>query len=296
MKTAKISSIQEKLITLPSFSWLFIFFVIPTALVVFISFCTSDPYGNIGKGFSLSAYSEITNISFLIIAIRTVRLSFLTTVICLALGIPVAYSIARMERKWQQNFILLVIIPFWTNFLIRIYAWKVILHPEGFVKQILVFLRLVPESASLLYNEGAVLLVLVYTYLPFAILPLYSAAEKFDFQLLEAARDLGSSSIKSFIKIFLPGISAGIISAIMVVFIPALGSYIIPDLVGGTTGEMVGNKIAQRVFTDRNLPRGSALSTVLIIAFIIPLLLHLIIRKRKKFANTSSPETGTLLK
>ncbi|MCL2706482.1 MAG: ABC transporter permease, partial [Spirochaetaceae bacterium] len=241
-----------------------------------------DPYGNIGKGFSLSAYLEITNFSFLILVGRTVKLSIFTTVICLSIGIPVAYAMARMEKRWQQNFMLLVIIPFWTNFLIRIYAWKIILHPEGFLKQFLVFIKLVPESASLLYNEGAVLLVLVYTYLPFAILPLYSAAEKFDFQLLEAARDLGSSSIKSFIKIFLPGISVGIVSAIMVVFIPALGTYIIPDMVGGPTSEMLGNKIAQRVFTDRHLPKGSALSTILILAFVIPPLIQLIIRKTKK--------------
>ena len=284
---ARIKNIEEKFITLPSFTWLIIFFLIPTVLVVFISFCTSDPYGNIGKGFSLNAYSEITNISFLIIVGRTIKLSIFTTVICLAIGIPVAYSMARMEKRWQQNFMLLIIIPFWTNFLIRIYAWKVILHPEGFLKQFLVFLRLVQESSSLLYNEGAVLLVLVYTYLPFAILPLYSASEKFDFQLLEAARDLGSSNLKSFVKIFLPGISAGIISAVMVVFIPALGSYVIPDMVGGPTSEMLGNKIAQRVFTDRNLPKGSALSTILILAFVIPPLIQLIIRKSKRPAKIS---------
>jgi len=286
MKIPRINT-EEKLITFPSFFWLLLFFLIPTLLVVFISFCTADPYGNIGKGFSLNAYLEIKNISFLIIFARTIKLSILTTVICLTVGVPVAYAMARMEKRWQQNFMLLVIIPFWTNFLIRIYAWKVILHPEGFLKQFLVSLRIVPESASLLYNEGAVLLVLVYTYLPFAILPLYAAAEKFDFQLLEAARDLGSSSIKSFIKIFLPGISAGIVSAIMVVFIPALGTYIIPDMVGGPTSEMLGNKIAQRVFTDRHLPKGSALSTILILAFVIPPLIQLIIRKTKKTTKIS---------
>ena len=287
MKRAGIKNIGEKFITLPSFSWLLLFFLIPTLLVIIISFCTADSFGNIGKGFSLNAYSDITNSAFLKIFIRTIKISILTTVICLSVGIPVAYAIARMEKRWQQNFMLLVIVPFWTNFLIRIYAWKVILHPEGFLKQFLVFLKLVPETGSLLYTEGAILLVMVYTYLPFAILPLYAASEKFDFQLLEAARDLGSSSMNSIIKIFLPGISAGIISAIMVVFIPALGSYIIPDMVGGPTSEMLGNKIAQRVFTDRNLPKGSALSTILILAFIIPPLIQLIIRKTKKTAKIS---------
>lgn len=285
----KVKNPEEKIITLPSFLWLFFLFLVPTLLVIYISFCNSDTYGNIGKGFSLAAYSEIFNPSFPGILLRTIRLSIYTTAICLAAGIPVAYEMAKMEKKWQQNLMILIIIPFWTNFLIRIYAWKVILHPEGFLKQLLAALRIVPESASLLYNEGAVLLVLVYTYLPFAILPLYSAAEKFDFQLLEAARDIGSSPLRAFFKIFIPGISQGIISAVMVVFIPALGSYIIPDMVGGPHSEMLGNKIAQRVFIDRNLPRGSALSTLLILAFIVPPLVQMIIRKTRKTVRISMP-------
>lgn len=272
--------------------WLLILFLIPTLLVIFISFCKADTYGNIIRGFSLEAYSDIINPSFLGILFRTVKLSVYTTIICLTLAIPVAYTMARLEKKWQQNLMILIIIPFWTNFLIRIYSWKVILHPDGFIKQVLSFFHIVPESASLLYNEGAILLVLVYTYIPFAILPLYSAAEKFDFHFLEAARDLGSSPLHSFIKIFIPGISQGIISAIMVVFIPALGTYVIPDMVGGTSSEMLGNKIAQRVFTDRNLPKGSALSTLLILAFILPPLVQLIIRKTKKQVSISKPALG----
>ncbi|MDX9801626.1 MAG: ABC transporter permease [Spirochaetia bacterium] len=285
----RIRNIQEKIITLPSFLWLFFLFLVPTILVIYVSFCPSDTYGNIKYGFTLKAYSEIINPAFPAIIFRTLKISVYTTAICLAAGIPVAYAMAKMERKWQQNLMMLIIIPFWTNFLIRIYAWKIILHPEGFLKQFLVTLRIIPESASLLYNEGAVLLVLVYTYLPFAILPLYSAAEKFDFHLLEAARDIGSSPMRAFFQIFLPGISQGMISAIMVVFIPALGSYIIPDMVGGPNSEMLGNKIAQRVFIDRNLPRGSALSTILILAFILPPLLHLIIRKTKKSIRITLP-------
>ena len=273
---------EEKILTLPSFMWLLVLFLLPTILVVYISFCPADTYGNIQKGFTFAAYSEIINTSFPGILARTLKLSLYTTAICLALGIPVAYEIAKMEKKWQQNMMILIIIPFWTNFLIRIYAWKIILHPEGFLKQFLTSINLIPESASLLYNEGAVLLVLVYTYLPFAILPLYSAAEKFDFHLLEAARDVGSSPLRAFFRVFIPGISQGIISAVMVVFIPALGSYVIPDMVGGPQSEMLGNKIAQRVFIDRNLPRGSALSTLLILAFIIPPILQIIIRKTRK--------------
>jgi spermidine/putrescine transport system permease protein len=270
---------QEALLTLPSFLWLLILFVIPTIMVVIISFRSSDPRGGIGQEWTIRAYQQIFAQNLGPVIWRTIRLSLYTTVICLVLAIPVAYHMARLEKHHQQNLLLLVIIPFWTNFLIRIYAWKVLLHPDGLIKQILATLQLVEPEATLLYNEGAVLLVLVYTYLPFAILPLYSAAEKFDFRLLEASQDLGGSDWIGFYRIFLPGISAGIVSAILVVFIPALGSYIIPEIVGGPGSQMLGNRIAQRVFTDRNLPQASGLSTLLILAVMVPSFLSLVTRK-----------------
>ena len=279
MKRRRSVNVNETLLTAPSFVWLLVLFLIPTLIVVGISFRTADPYGGIGDSFSFGGFSDLASPNFPAIILRTVRLSFITTMWCLLLGMPVGYFIARAEKKQQANLMLLIIIPFWTNFLIRVYAWKIILHPEGILKHMLTALHLATEQTSLLYNEGAVLLVLVYTYLPFAVLPLYAAIEKFDFTLLEASRDLGAGPVRSFVTVFLPGISQGIISAIMVVFIPALGSYVIPDMVGGTGGEMLGNKIAQRVFVDRNLPRGSALSTLLVLAVVIPVLGGLILRK-----------------
>ena len=272
---------RETMLTAPSFLWLLVLFLIPTLIVVGISFRTADPYGGIGDSFSLSGFKDIVSPNFPGILLRTVRLSFFTTAWCLLLGMPVGYYIARAEKSRQANLMLLIIIPFWTNFLIRVYAWKIILHPEGLLKHILIALRLATEQTSLLYNEGAVLLVLVYTYLPFAVLPLYAAIEKFDFTLLEASRDLGAGPVRSFVSVFIPGISQGIVSSVMVVFIPALGSYVIPDMVGGTSGEMLGNKIAQRVFVDRNLPRGSALSTILVLAVILPVLFGILLRKFK---------------
>ncbi len=167
---------------------------------------------------------------------------------------------ARASERRRRILLMLIIVPFWTSFLIRIFAWKSLLHPEGLVKKALVALGLAGPETSLLYNAGAVLLVMVYTYLPFAILPIYAAAEKFDFRLIEAARDLGARPFQAFRRVFLPGIRRGLLTAVLVVFIPALGSYVIPDLVGGPSSEMIGNKIAQRVFVDRNLPHASALS------------------------------------
>jgi len=275
----KFKSSNEIKLSLPSLLWLIIFFMIPTVIVVVISFRNSDPSGGIGSGWSLDGFSDIMNSSFALILWRTVKLSLLTTAICLLFAMPVSIYMAKAEERVQNLLLLLIAIPFWTNFLIRVYAWKVVLHPEGLLKKLFFTFGVISENGSLLYNEGAVLLVLVYTYLPFAILPLYTSIEKFDFRLIEAARDLGSGPVRSFVKIFLPGISQGIISAIMVVFIPALGSYVIPDMVGGPGGEMLGNKIAQRVFVDRNLPKGSALSTLLILAVILPGLIRLFVKR-----------------
>ena len=153
------------------------------------------------------------------------------------------------------------------------------------------FLHLADNSTMLLYNQWAVLTVMVYTYLPFAILPIYSAAEKFDFSLLDAAKDLGASSFYAFRNIFLPSISKGIGTAIMVVLIPALGAYLIPDLVGGPTSELIGDKIAQRVFIDRNLPHASALSALLMLAVFVPMLIGLAIKQRQRKKQEAAHET-----
>ena len=274
-------SLHEWIITLPSFVWLTALFVIPTAIVFVIAFRPADPYGGIGAGWTLETWRSLGNPNYPAIVWRTLWLSAATTIICLIFAIPCGYAIARVSRRWQQVLLLLVIVPFWTSFLIRIFAWKVLLHPEGFLKKWLVSWHLMSESASLLYNSGAVLLVLVYTYLPFAILPIYAAAEKFDFRLIEAARDLGAHQLRAFFSVFLPGIRRGVLTAILVVFIPALGSYVIPDIVGGPQGEMIGNKIAQRTFVDRNLPHAGALSALLTVAVLAPLGVMLVLQKRR---------------
>jgi len=154
---------------------------------------------------------------------------------------------------------------------VRVFAWRLLLHPEGFLKHVLLALGLAGPDTQLLYNSGAILLVSIYSFLPFAIMPIYAAAEKFDFSLLEAARDLGAHSFLAFRKIFIPGIRRGVISAILMVFIPSVGSYVIPDLVGGKNSELIGNKIYQRTFPDRNLPHASALSALMALGVLAPL-------------------------
>ncbi|MEZ0273780.1 MAG: ABC transporter permease, partial [Roseimicrobium sp.] len=191
---------------------------------------------------------------------RTLWLSTATSCICVMAALPCALVLARTQGAWRHVLLLLVVIPFWTNFLIRIFAWKSLLHPDGFLSRLFHSSGLMSEDAQLLYNSGTVLLVMVYTQLPFAILPLYAAAEKFDFSLLEAARDLGASAVRSLWSVFVPGVSRGITTAFLATFVCTLGMYVVPDIVGGTDTEMLGNRIAQRVRSDRNLPLAAALS------------------------------------
>lgn len=261
---------NEFLITMPSMSWLVIFFVVPTFLVLAMAFRSADPFGGIGTEWTLDSLKSLRNPDYPIIIWRTIWLSVVSTLICIIASIPAAYYISGLQKKYQDFILLLVIVPFWINFLIRIFAWKVFLHPEGLFKQVLVFLHLASPDSLLLYRPEAVLVVIVYSYLPFALLPIYASAEKFDFNLMEAAYDLGASRFQAFLRVYLPGIKTGLFTAIIVVFIPALGSYVIPDIVGGASSEMLGNKIVQRTFVDRNLPHASALSALLALCVIVP--------------------------
>lgn len=278
----KKAFMEELTITLPSFIWLFIFFLIPTAIIFAFAFKPSDSFGGIGEGWTLENIYTLMDSSYLWLIWRTVWLSLLATFICLALGLPVGYQLARASNRVRHLILLLIIVPFWSSFLVRIFAWKSLLHPEGFLKDVLVNLHLIDPSASLLYNAGAVILVMVYTYLPFAVLPIYAAASKFNFQLLEAASDLGATRLYGFFKVFIPGIRKGIGTALVMVFIPAIGAYVIPDLVGGTQNEMIGNKIAQRTFLDRNLPLASALSALLSLLILAPIALITIFQGKAK--------------
>lgn len=275
-------SMIEWLVSLPTLTWLVIFFLIPTITIFAIAFRPSALDGGIGAGWTLETWRNLINPNYPTIAWRTLWMSVVTTVVCIVLSVPCGYYMARAGAKWRQTLLLLVIVPFWTNFLVRVFAWKELLHPEGLVKQILLAFHLVGPDAQLLYNEYAVLLVLVYTHLPFAVLPIYAAAEKFDFRLMEAARDLGAGALKAFTSVFIPGIQRGLLTAFLVVFIPALGSYVIPDIMGGPSSEMIGNKIAQRTFSDRNWPHASGLAALLTLAVLGPMMVTLMLQGRKQ--------------
>ncbi len=258
----------EWLLTLPSLGWLALFFIGPALMVVLLAFKPADLTGGMGAGWTLDNLRALAEAQYRPILWRTLWISGTTTLICLALALPVSFGMARAGARWRNLLLLLIIIPFWTNFLIRVFAWKALLQSGGPVSQLLEATHLFEEAPTLLYHSGTVLLIMVYTQLPFAILPLYAAAGRFDFTLLEAARDLGASGLRAFCSVFIPGISRGLGAAALIVFVATLGMYVVPDIVGGTDSEMIGNKIAQRAQADRNLPLASALATAMLLCVI----------------------------
>lgn len=273
---------REWLQTMPSMAWLAVFVLIPSLLVLLFAFRSTDAAGGIGTGWTLEKWGILAQPATWTLLTRTLWISLATSLLCLLLALPVAWCITHASRHFRNTLLLLVIVPFWTNFLIRVFAWNQILHSGGMLAEFLRSCQLLGPQSTLLHHPSTVVLVSVHTFLPFAILPLYAATEKFDFGLLDAARDLGATPARAFRSVFLPGIRTGIITALLMVFIPMLGSYVIPDLVGGTDGQMIGNKIAQRNFSDRDMPSAAVLSSVLSMAVFIPLLLT-----RKKSLHSS---------
>ncbi len=274
MKNQKIGSIYSAPITI----WLSLLFVAPTIIVIVYSFLKKGTYGGVEWIFSPLGYNFFTSSYFFKAVKNTLEISIISTVITIIIAIPTALYIATSKYK---NFLLfLIIIPFWTNFLIRIYSWIALLGNNGLLNNLL--MRFGLGTRQFLYNKFAVILVSVYAYLPYAILPLYSAIEKFDFSIIDVARDLGASKRVAYFKVFLPNIKQGIITATLFTFIPALGAYAIPKLVGGNDSQMLGNIIARELTITRNWPKASAISTVLTIITIIIIIIMTKYGKEKK--------------
>jgi spermidine/putrescine transport system permease protein len=229
--------------------------------------------GGVIHKLSLDAFRALYNPTIFQITINTFQVAILATVIMVSFAIPASYFMAR--SRFKNFFLLLVIIPFWTNFLIRIYAWMAILGNNGIFNNILLSTGIINNHIQFLYNTNAVILVTIYTYLPFAILPLYSTIEKFDFSLLEAARDLGATKWKAMASILLPNIRGGITTAVLFTFIPAFGSYAIPQIIGGTNSYMLGNVIARELTVTRNWPLASSISMVLTVFTTLGVLLFM---------------------
>ncbi len=265
------------ILSAPVILWLVVFFLIPYLIIFLYSFLTTTIY-DVQFRFSLDAFRQVFRPIYIKPFLLAFRLATITTLLCMIFGYPVAYYIARSSQKLKNFLLLLIIIPFWTNFVIRIFSWRVFLSANGVLNEVLLFLNLIDEPLRLLRTDLAVILVTVYVYLPYMIFPLYSAIEKMDFTLLDAARDLGANEVTSFFKITLPLSREGIIAGIILVFIPALGTYIIPHLVGHQNALYIGQIITYKIKNiPRNWPLASALSLVLLI--VVSLILFFLTRR-----------------
>jgi spermidine/putrescine transport system permease protein len=249
--------------------WMILFVAIPLIYVFAIIFMKKGTYGGIELAFTLSNYKEILNPLYLQIFIGSIITAGISTIVCLAIGYPFAYFIAKKSQIKKSFLLMLVMLPFLTNSLIRMYGWIILLKGEGIINKILVSLHIISEPIQLIYTNFAVMLGLIYCLLPFMILPLYSSIEKLDMSLLEAASDLGAKSTKTFLNITLPLTMPGIFAGSILVFIPALGLFFIADLLGGSKVMLIGNLIRNQFLTARNWPFGAALSMTLILITLI---------------------------
>ncbi|EAW39209.1 ABC transporter permease [Lyngbya sp. PCC 8106] len=263
------------ILLLPTTIWLFIFFVLPLIFVLVCSFLQRGTYGGINWIFTLDNYQRLISPLYWGIFWQSLQLAALTTIVCLMIAYPLAFFIVTRPERWRNILLGLVIIPFWTNFLVRTYAWIVILGNEGVINSILQSLQLIDEPISLLFTPFAVIIGLIYGYLPFMILPLYATLERFDFSLVEAAQDLGANNFRSFLRVIFPLTRRGILAGSILVFIPAVGAFITPDILGGAKTLMVGNLIQNQFLQARNWPFGSALSMILMGVILIPILIYL---------------------
>ncbi|WP_432738789.1 spermidine/putrescine ABC transporter permease PotB [Maridesulfovibrio sp. FT414] len=243
--------------------WLFLLVVVPNILVLGVSFLTVDTDNFASLPFTFENYRELLDPAVLKIFQRSFSLAAQTTVICLLTGYPFAWFLARLSKRWRPLFLLLVIIPFWTNSLVRTYALVALINANGLINKLLMGMGLITMPVQMLYTQGAVLLGLSYTLLPFMVLPLYSSIVKLDLRLLEAGRDLGAGPVRVFFKVALPMTMPGIISGCMLVFLPALGMFYIPDIMGGSKQALIGNFIRDQFLVTREWPVGAAASVFL---------------------------------
>ena len=264
-----------------SMVWLVGFFLLPLAYLLAVSFARRSPYGTVEWVLGLGNYVRAFQPVYLEIYWRSVWMALATTALCALLGYPVAYTIARrVPARWKSACLLLVVIPFWTSFLIRTYAWIVLLRTEGVVNTVLLDLHVIHDPLRLLYTPFAVFIGLVYGELPFMILPLYVVLEKIDKSLLEAAHDLGAGTVRTFLKVTLPLSTSGLVAGTVLVFIPSIGAFITPDLLGGARTMMVGNLIQNQFAMVRDQPFGSAVAFLL--TFVVLALLVVTLRTAQR--------------
>jgi putrescine transport system permease protein len=265
------AGLRRFLIGLP-FAWLAVFFLLPLAIVLAISFAESaDSIPPFTLNWTLANYAALCSGCVQVYA-SSLGLASLATALCLIAGYPIAFAIARAPGVWRQLLLFLVMLPFWTSFLIRVYAWIAILQPSGLINRLLLASGVIKAPLPLLYNGFSVTLGLVYSYLPFMILPLYGSLSRLDESIVEAAADLGGPPRRVFLGVILPLSLPGVAAGCLLVFIPALGEFVIPDLLGGPGTLMVGKMLWQEFFDNVDWPAAAAIAMALVAMLTLPLL------------------------
>ena len=270
---ARQESRRGFLMALPAYAYLVLFFAVPLIIVIVYSFATRNRFGGTDlSGWNLDSYAKLGEPIVRDILFRSVWLALLTTVICLVIAYPFAYFLSTRSPAIRNVMLVFVMIPFWTNFLVRNYAWRVILGNDGPFTRTTEALGL--GEQELLFSQTAVVLGLVYGYLPFMILPLYAAVERIDHGLLEASRDLYASGYQSFRRVLLPLSMPGVIAGSILVFVPSLGAYVTPEILGGAKTTLLGSYIVTQFLTARNWPFGASLSFVLMAIMLVTTIIY----------------------
>ena len=293
MATSSLPMPGKRFVIGVPYVWLFVFFLLPFLILLYISFVDQgesinpfkpiwDPetgilslkYENYWSIFRDGEGGALFKTIYIEAYLRSIWYALLTALLCLVIGYPFAYFIARSPASVRPALLMMVMLPFWTSFLLRVYAWKGILADQGVVNKLLMWVGITDEPILMLYTNVSMLVGMTYVYLPFMILPLYANLVKMDFRLLEAAYDLGTSPFKAFWLVTVPLSKAGIIAGFMLVFIPAVGEFVIPSLLGGPENIMIGRVVWDEMFTSNNWPRASALAVVMILLIIVPLAIY----------------------
>lgn len=264
------SNTMPAMVTVGPVAILLLFLVVaPLIFVAVMSFCQTDEFYNVVYRFTAVNYGKLVSEDYLKIYAQSLLIAFVTTLICVLVGYPFAYVIARTKSKKKQLFYMLVIIPFWTNSLIRIYGWRTFLGNSGWLNKLLMTIGVVSEPVEFLYKTGTTVLGMVYCFIPFMVLPLYTAIEKLDDSLLEASSDLGAKPVKTLFEVILPLTASGIFSGCIMVFIPCLGYFFVSNILGGGNTDMIGNLIERQFKSANNWPLGAALSIILILVTLL---------------------------
>ena len=277
----------QRLVIAVPYLWLLMFFLVPFLIVLMISFAEYSALGRppyvpvfqqveqwvLQIKVNLGSYVYLFNEPLYVSSwLYSIKVAFFSTIFCLLLGYPMAYAIARAPTTYRNVFLMLVILPFWTSFLLRVYAWIGLLKNDGVINNVLMGIGVIDEPLAMMNTSFAVYIGIVYSYLPFMILPLYSNLEKHDLTLLEAAQDLGAGPIRSFMRITLPLSMPGIVAGSLLVFIPAVGEYVIPSLLGSSDELMIARLLSDEFFLNRDWPKASAVAIVMLLLLVFPIM------------------------